>query len=326
MNWQIEWDSGRQANRVVRGAWGSCQDRNLVASHPLLCNQSRHLGFDATGTRGITIRYVGDVHDRTVRHNARVPKTLVFVHAHPDDEALLTAGTMAKASAAGHAVHLIVATDGAAGLTSRAYADDLADIRSRELRASADILGVTSIFDLGYSDSGLHAENPLGFAHQPSSTVAQSIATILDDVDADIVVGYDPTGGYGHPDHLHVHSCVRLAWQETDTILFEATLPREPIAKAVHLAARLHLTPQGFDPHEFDHAWTPTRHITHRVNVTSVIKRKRRSLAAHASQAHADNTIRTLGVLSRLPTPLMGAILGREYYIRSDKTSEASVS
>ena len=55
--------------------------------------------------------------------------TLVFLHAHPDDEALLTAGTMARAAAEGHRVVLAVATDGAAGLTSAEYRDDLAEVR-----------------------------------------------------------------------------------------------------------------------------------------------------------------------------------------------------
>ncbi|MFM7062077.1 MAG: PIG-L deacetylase family protein, partial [Actinomycetes bacterium] len=53
------------------------------------------------------------------------PRTLVFVHAHPDDEALLTAGTMARAAAEGNRVVLVVATDGAAGLASAEFADDL---------------------------------------------------------------------------------------------------------------------------------------------------------------------------------------------------------
>jgi len=255
-----------------------------------------------------------------------VPKTLVFVHAHPDDEALLTAGTMAKAAAMGHTVHLVVATDGAAGLTSQEYADGLAEIRSQELQASADILGVTSIFSLGYPDSGLHADNRAGFAHQPVTAIGDRIAEIFNEVKADIVVGYDPTGGYGHPDHLQVHESVRYAWHKTSTLLFEATLPREPIVRAVNLASRLHLTPTGFDPNEFDHAWTPAKLITHRVDVTSVMNQKRRSLAAHASQAHADNTVRTLGVLSKLPAPVMGILLGREYYVKRDKASETSAS
>jgi len=72
-------------------------------------------------------------------------RTLLFVHAHPDDEALLTAGTMAKASAHGHRVILLVATDGAAGLTSVAFSENLAQIRCNELHRSAGILGVDHV-------------------------------------------------------------------------------------------------------------------------------------------------------------------------------------
>ena len=89
-------------------------------------------------------------------------RNLLFLHAHPDDEALLTAGTMAKAEAAGHRVHLLVATDGAAGLTSANFQANLASHRSTELAESAQILGVSSVTELGYPDSGLNAEKQFG--------------------------------------------------------------------------------------------------------------------------------------------------------------------
>ncbi|MFZ4511022.1 MAG: PIG-L deacetylase family protein, partial [Candidatus Nanopelagicales bacterium] len=81
--------------------------------------------------------------------------TLVFLHAHPDDEALLTAGTMARAAAEGHRVVLAVATDGAAGLTSADYREDLAGVRARELERSAEILGTARLETWGYADSGI---------------------------------------------------------------------------------------------------------------------------------------------------------------------------
>ena len=82
-------------------------------------------------------------------------RNLLFLHAHPDDEALLTAGTMARAQSLGHRVHLVVATDGSAGLTSSHFSHDLASHRSAELAQSGQILGVTSVTELGYPDSGL---------------------------------------------------------------------------------------------------------------------------------------------------------------------------
>lgn len=248
---------------------------------------------------------------------SRTPRTLVFVHAHPDDEALLTAGTMARASAEGHRVVLIVATDGAAGLTSADYATDLAATRAAELAESARALGVARTVQLGYADSGLNGERAEGFAHVGRFTIARRLAAVCDEEGADVLVGYDPSGGYGHPDHLQVHRSVRTATAlcARPPMLFEATLPREPIARAVHLASALRLTPSEFDPSEFDRAWTPRQEITHRVDVRHHLPAKDAALRAHASQAAADGTTRTLGVLTRLPRPVQALLLGTEYYV-----------
>lgn len=244
-------------------------------------------------------------------------RTLVFVHAHPDDEALLTAGTMARAIDEGHRVVLVTATDGAAGLTDAATSPSLGAVRSRELLDSCSAIGITEVITLGYADSGLHGEVEGGFAHAPAFQIARRIADICNDVDADILVGYDPSGGYGHPDHLQVHRTVRtsLALCRRVPHLFEATLPREPIVRAVKGAAALRLTPPDFDASEFDRAWTPKADITHRVNVRDYLSVKDAALRAHASQATADGSIRTLAVLTRLPRLLQAPILGTEYFV-----------
>lgn len=306
---------------------GSCGNHHyVVAQGDLSLRQAKHLGFDTTGSGCEAIGDVGDAHGVTVRHvsnNARV-RTLIFCHAHPDDEALLTAGTMAKAVAAGHRVVLVMATDGAAGLASSTI-DDLAATRERELATSAEILGLHRVVNLGYTDSGLDGAAEHGFATAPTEEVAEQIAQVIRDEKADIVVGYDPSGGYGHPDHLHIHRVTRAAAQATGTQLFEATLPREPIARALHAAARLRLTPPDFDPHEFDSAWTPRADITHRVNVRKHIHAKRASQAAHASQASADDGVRTLQVLAKLPSSLARLVLGTEFYVEvNNSTTEAA--
>lgn len=243
-------------------------------------------------------------------------RTLVFVHAHPDDEALLTAGTMARAVAEGQRVVLIVATNGAAGLTSSGNERSLAAMRSSELEVSAAAIGVHRVVCLGYADSGLHAEVLDGLAHVDRFTVAQRITEVLDEECADVVVGYDPCGGYGHPDHLAVHRAVRAAsvLAKKAPTVFEVTLPREPIARAVRTAGRLHITPNDFDAHSFDSAWTPGAEITHRIDVRKYWNEKKASLRAHASQHQADGQIRTLAVLTRLPKPIAAKLLGTEYY------------
>lgn len=254
--------------------------------------------------------------------------TLVFVHAHPDDEALLTAGTMAKAVDHGHRVVLVMATDGSAGLSSSELSSNLGATRAAELADSSDALGIHRVVDLGYSDSGLHGDQPEAFVNTGAFTVARAIAQVLDEESADIVVGYDPNGGYGHPDHRHVHRAVRTACvlAQRPPRLFEATLPREPIVRAVHLAASLGVTPKNFDPSEFDLAWTPRRSITHRVNVTQYLSAKRRSLQAHSSQATSDGSLRTLAVLTRLPSPIAALLLGREYYSEVPAATIASTT
>ena len=253
------------------------------------------------------------------------PRTIVFVHAHPDDEALLTAGTMARAHAEGLRVVLVTATNGAGGLTSTAMKDALGDRRLAELHEAAAHLGVARIVALGLADSGLRGEEPDGMVHRPLSELLTPLVQILDEEDAAIVVGYDPAGGYGHPDHRHVHRAVRSAatLAQRTPRLFEATLPREPIRGAVRAAARLRLTPRTFDPAEFEHAWTPRALITHRVDVRRHLRAKRAALRAHASQAQADGTTRTLGVLTRLPPPLLAMLLGTEYYVRIPDSSTA---
>ena len=245
-------------------------------------------------------------------------RNLLFFHAHPDDEALLTAGTMARASAAGHRVHLVVATDGAAGLTSGAYAQNLVSHRSEELTQSADILGVTSVTELKYPDSGLNGEHMSqgGFAGLEPAIVAGQLANLVSEFNVDTLIGYDPAGGYGHPDHVQVHAVSRAVQELTSCTLFEATLPREPIARAVKLATALSLTPADFDAEAFALSWTPKTEITHRVNVRKFSHLKKASIMAHASQSSADGTIRTLAVLSKLPKPIFDVLLGTEYFVK----------
>src|SRR5947208_12803701 len=82
--------------------------------------------------------------------------TLVAFHAHPDDEALFTGGTLARCSAEGHRVVVVTATAGELGLTG-AGAADLGATRSAELDAAAAALGVARVVHLGYGDSGMDA-------------------------------------------------------------------------------------------------------------------------------------------------------------------------
>src|SRR5207237_4284587 len=95
-------------------------------------------------------------HDCARHSQNSVVATVVFVHAHPDDEAIFTAGTMCLLHAAGHRVVLVVATGGELGLPHE-DADGpahLAALRRDETAEAAGLLGVARTHFLGYHDSG----------------------------------------------------------------------------------------------------------------------------------------------------------------------------
>jgi LmbE family N-acetylglucosaminyl deacetylase len=249
-----------------------------------------------------------------------VPHTLVTFHAHPDDEALLTAGTMARAAAAGHRVVLVLATDGAAGLAGSDFGTGgtLARRRRAEASAAADALGVARVEFLGYDDSGM-AGAPSGldrpFAAADVEEAARKLAAILRAERADVLTSYDPAGGYGHPDHLRVHSVgARAAALGGTPVLLEATVDRLLLTRALRLVQWLPGLPAGFDAGSVAQAYTARAELTHRVDVRAFTAAKRAAMAAHASQASADQGTRTLQVLLRLPGPVFDRVVGREWY------------
>ncbi len=255
-----------------------------------------------------------------------MPRTLAFLHAHPDDEALLTAGTMARAAAEGQHVVLITATAGEAGLASTPMrAGGLGIRRTAELRHAARILGVDRTVLLDYPDSGLHgtAVPPDGrrvFADVPLAEAAGRVADVLREVGADTVVGYDPSGGYGHPDHVQVHLVGRAAAELVDAErYFEATMPRAPFAATAKAALALTRVgmdlPPDFDPEAYMSAFLPPWEITHRVNVRAHLDTKRAAMRAHASQS-TGGYARTMEVMLALPRPLFAVLFGTEYYRR----------
>lgn len=255
-------------------------------------------------------------------------QTLVAFHAHPDDEALLTSGTMAKAAADGHRVVLVVATDGALGLAGSEYGDptELAARRWQELMASARALGVARVETLGYADSGMGPQlypDPPGqrrFVRVPVEEAAEALADILREEHADVLLSYEANGGYGHRDHVHVHEVGRRAAElAVVPTLLEATVPRDLLVGALRVASQL-LPLRRFtdkiDIAGFENAYSARSEITHRINVRGHIAAKRASMRAHASQASADGGAdRTLAVFLRIPRPLYDVVFGREWFI-----------
>jgi len=250
-----------------------------------------------------------------------VPFTIVSFHAHPDDEALLTGGTLARAAADGHRVVLVVATVGEAGLAHASYGtrEALGARRRQELSASAALLGCARVELLEYADSGMdgRAGGVLAFARADLEHSARRVAAVLDEERADVLTTYDPAGGYGHPDHVAVHRVgVRAAALAGTPVVLEATLDRDALRTLARLTRRLPGMPAGFHPDQFAAAYVERSQLTHVVDVARFAHRKRAALAAHASQATtSDPGSRTVQALLRLPMPIFRRLLGTEWFV-----------
>jgi LmbE family N-acetylglucosaminyl deacetylase len=203
--------------------------------------------------------------------------TVVAFHAHPDDEVLLTGGTLARAAAEGHRVVIVVACDGVVTAASEA-----SPTRLNELRASAAILGVQRVEHLGYADSGygpvLYPDPPdrQRFVRANTGEAAERLATILREENADVLLSYDRNGGYGHRDHLKVHEVGKRAAElaGVGTVL-EATMPREVVGRLVRLLCVSRI-PFRYDADALQATYSPGSAITHRVNVHASHGKSRR--------------------------------------------------
>ena len=255
-------------------------------------------------------------------------RTLVAFHAHPDDEAVLTSGTMARAAAEGHRVVLVLATDGDLGRTADAGPDGLGVRRLAEARASAQVLGVARIEHLGYADSGHGAElypDPPGrtrFVRAPVEEAAERLAEILRDERADVLLSHDRLGGYGHRDHVRVHEVGALARELAGTRGgWTRRCRATPWSHCCGWPGRS--LPARYSAETFERTYSARAEITHRIGVRRYAGRKRAALRAHVSQVSPGGDA-SLAALLRIPRPLYDVAFGREWFVDPDHTGPIS--
>jgi LmbE family N-acetylglucosaminyl deacetylase len=247
--------------------------------------------------------------------------TLVFFHAHPDDECISTGGSMARAAAEGHRVVLVVATSGEHGESPEDLApgESLADRRRAESHRAAVELGVDEVRWLGYIDSGMtgweqnQAEGAFWAAEV--EVAGARLAEILREVEADVLVAYDWHGNYGHPDHVQVHRVGHEAARQAGvTNVYEATMNRDEIReffKMIDVAG----DGQPFDPDgpadDGNPFGTPEAELTTKVDVSGYVSQKRRSIACHASQV-SDSSI-----FLSMPEEVFAVAFATEWFIKA---------
>ena len=142
-------------------------------------------------------------------------RTIVALHAHPDDESSKGAGTIARYSDMGIRCVLVTATGGEAGDILNAAADtpevraDLAAVRRAELHDAAAIIGYDDVIMLGYRDSGMPGSDENrhedAFVNASFDEILGRLVAIVRSEQPEVIIGYDDHEWYPHPDHLRIH-------------------------------------------------------------------------------------------------------------------------
>lgn len=243
---------------------------------------------------------------------------LVALHAHPDDEAIFTGGTIVRAVERGWRVVLIVATDGGRGTSIGCDGTDLGMHRRSETLAAAEALGVHRVEFLGYADSGygesvpgIHPGRASARALLPGTLAAAhldrpvaTVRNILLDESASVLTSYDDNGIYGHIDHVQVHEIGRRSVLGTSCELVESTLDRRALRQL-----RADLVKRGLVAELWPSSLTDRLGMDLGPAVTAVDVRRQRApkmaaIAAHASQVVEAETFMGLpaGVFHHLLT------------------------
>ena len=239
----------------------------------------------------------------------------MMVHAHPDDESIVTGATLARYAAEGVGVTLVTCTLGEEG---EVIPDDLAHLtadrddtlgeyRVGELEKACVALGVRDHRFLGgagrFRDSGMaaspSASRPGTFAVADPEQAATMLAEVIREVRPHVLVSYDEHGGYGHPDHVLAHritrrACVRAGertlagtpWQVGK--LYAIAQPVSVIEASI---ARLNEEAGPFTPpaQVSDIArGTPDSLVTTRVDGSAHWAAKAMAMRAHATQITVD--------------------------------------
>jgi LmbE family N-acetylglucosaminyl deacetylase len=243
--------------------------------------------------------------------------TVTFFHAHPDDEAIATGGTMVSLAEQGHRVVLVTATRGELGEVTDGFLDpgeNLGERRAVELAEAARVLGVARQLFLGYEDSGMEgepsAERPGCFATADVDEAIGRLAAILEEEESDVLVVYDEHGGYGHPDHVQVHTVGMGAADLVGTpVVYMTTMDRDFMIELRRRAAESDVGPED-NLEGADTMGEPSARITTELDVSKWVMTKRDAMRAHASQIAEDSFFLSM------PDDLFATVWGQEWFIR----------
>jgi LmbE family N-acetylglucosaminyl deacetylase len=248
---------------------------------------------------------------------------LMAILAHPDDESFGTGGTLALYAQRGVSVHLVCATRGEVGSVPEEMMNgfnQIGDLREHELRCAAEILGLEKVHFLGYRDSGMPGtadnQHPQALAAAPTKQVSARLVALIRRIRPQVVVTFDPIGGYCHPDHVAIHNATVQAFHEAGDAsyageglpafqpqkLYFHTFPRRAMRLLVRVLSLLGMDPRRFGRNkdiDLVQITEPDFPVHARINYRSVAEAKQKASACHASQSGPPSS-GLLGLILRL--------------------------
>jgi N-acetyl-1-D-myo-inositol-2-amino-2-deoxy-alpha-D-glucopyranoside deacetylase len=256
-------------------------------------------------------------------------RSLMAIYAHPDDEAFGTGATISRYTSEGVKVYLVSATRGEVGEISDpalATPETLGCVREDELRCAAETMGVTQLIFLDYRDSGMvgtpENRDPRAFINASAEEVVPRLVSIIRSLRPEVIMTFEPNGGYGHPDHIAIHkhtmtafhaaadpTCypeLGAAWQVKR--LFYTAIPRSFFEDMRQQMIELKLDTKdlgGFDDPQL--GW-PDEAVNVRMDVAHSVESKWQALQCHRTQFGPGNLFR------RLPEDRVKKLMSREYF------------
>ena len=258
-------------------------------------------------------------------------KSLLLVHAHPDDETINNGATMAKYVAEGARITLVTCTRGEEGEVlvpelahlASSHDDALGPHREKELAEAMKIIGVSDHRFLGaphriWRDSGMMGTEPNSrsdvFWSANIDDAAQELVKIILEMRPDVLITYDTNGGYGHPDHIQAH---RVAMRGAELArsagwsipkIYWNTIPRSVIEEGIAEMKKIGSDFMGVEKAEDFPFAQPDELVTTVVDGGSFVEKKMAAMKAHSTQISVD------GPFFALSNNLGLQVFGNEYY------------
>lgn len=222
---------------------------------------------------------------------------------------------MARYAKEGVRVTLVCATRGEEGeilnprMDQPGILERMAELREAELETACDLLGVEEIYQLGYRDSGMPDspgnENPAAFMNADPEEAVGKLVEIIRKERPEVVLAYDESRGYDHPDHVKVHEWGTQAFHDAgdaekfpdrgepwtpSKLYYFATFTKQRFQRLNDAAVA-----EGMDPpyagwlDNWDSFGFEEPKITAQVDVGDFIELRSKALLAHATQIDPDS-------------------------------------